>query len=110
LNDRSAKNGIDGAIRSLQGIFGMTVKRPVAILMMVLAVVVFGLVSYNRLSLNLMPDITYPSLTIRTEYPGTAPEEVESLVSRPIEEAVGVINNLVSISSISKTEISDVIL
>ncbi len=110
MNDRSAKNGIDSAIRSLQGIFGMTVKRPVAILMMVLAVVVFGLVSYNRLSLNLMPDITYPSLTIRTEYPGTAPEEVENLVSRPIEEAVGVINNLVSISSISKTEISDVIL
>jgi multidrug efflux pump subunit AcrB len=57
-----------------------------------------------------MPDITYPSLTIRTEYPGTAPEEVENLVSRPIEEAVGVVNNLVSISSISKSEISDVIL
>jgi multidrug efflux pump subunit AcrB len=78
--------------------------------MVVVAVVVFGLVSYNRLSLNLMPDITYPSLTIRTEFPGAAPEEVENLISRPVEEAVGVVNNLVSINSISKSEISDVIL
>ncbi len=78
--------------------------------MVVVAVVVFGLVSYSRLSLNLMPDISYPSLTIRTEYPGAAPEEIENLVSRPIEEAVGVVNNLVSINSISKSEISDLIL
>ena len=92
------------------GILSLTTKRPVAILMVVVAVVVFGLVSYNRLSLNLMPDITYPSLTIRTEFPGAAPEEVENLVSRPVEEAVGVVNNLVSINSISKSEISDVIL
>jgi multidrug efflux pump subunit AcrB len=96
--------------KTLQGIFDLTTKRPIAILMVVVAVVVFGLVSYNRLSLNLMPDISYPSLTIRTEYPGAAPEEIENLVSRPIEEAVGVINNLVSINSISKSEISDVIL
>ncbi len=100
----------DEGLEVPDGIFGLTTRRPVAILMIVVAVVVFGLVSYNRLSLNLMPDISYPSLTIRTEFEGAAPEEVENLVSRPIEEAVGVINNLVSINSISKSEISDVIL
>ena len=57
--------------------------------MIVIAVVVFGLVSYQRLSLNLMPEISYPTLTVRTEYPGTAPEEVETVVSRPVEQALG---------------------
>jgi len=76
--------------------------------MVVLAVVVFGLISYQQLRLNLMPDISYPSLTVRTEYPGTAPEEVETTVSRQIEEALGIVNNLVTISSISKADQSDV--
>ena len=90
--------------------FAFTTLRPVAITMVVIAVVVFGLVSYQRLSLNLMPEISYPTLTVRTEYPGTAPEEVETVVSRPVEQALGVVGGLVSISSISKAEVSDVVL
>jgi HAE1 family hydrophobic/amphiphilic exporter-1 len=50
--------------------FAFTTRRPVAITMVVLAVVVFGLISYFLLALNLMPDITYPSVTVRTEYEG----------------------------------------
>ena len=53
--------------------FAITTRRPVAILMVVMAVCVFGWVSYQRLSLDLMPDIAYPTLTVRTEFPGTAP-------------------------------------
>ncbi len=90
--------------------FKFTTTRPVAIFMIVVGILVFGWLSYNQLSLNLMPDITYPSLTIRTEYPGTAPEEVETTISRPVEEALGVVANLVSISSVSKAGQSDVIL
>jgi HAE1 family hydrophobic/amphiphilic exporter-1 len=78
--------------------------------MIVAGILVFGLLSYNQLSLNLMPDITYPSLTVRTEFPGSAPEEVQTSISRPIEEALGVVTNLVAISSISKPGQSDVIL
>ena len=78
--------------------------------MAVTAVSVFGWVSYQRLSVDLMPEITYPSLTVRTEFPGTAPEEVENLISRPLEQQLGLVANLVSISSISKAEQSDVIL
>ena len=88
----------------------LSVRRPVAVLMVVLAVVVFGYVSYQQLSLNLMPDITYPSLTVRTEYPGNGPEEVELAISRPLEETLGVVNNLVSISSISRNGMSDIII
>jgi len=91
-------------------IFRITTTRPVAIFMIVIGILVFGWLSYNQLSLELMPDITYPSLTVRTEYPGTAPEEVETTISRPIEEALGVVSNLVSVSSVSKAGQSDVIL
>ncbi|NIR47189.1 efflux RND transporter permease subunit, partial [candidate division KSB1 bacterium] len=88
--------------------FKFTTTRPVAILMVVIGVVVFGWISYQQLPVNLMPDITYPSLTVRTEYTGTAPEEIETTISRPVEQALGVVNNLVSISSISKAGQSDV--
>jgi D-beta-D-heptose 7-phosphate kinase/D-beta-D-heptose 1-phosphate adenosyltransferase len=67
--------------------------------MVVLAVAVFGYVSYQQLPLNLMPDISYPTLTVRTEYPGAAPEEVENLISRNIEQRLGVVNNLVSLGA-----------
>ncbi len=90
--------------------FQFTTTRPVAIIMIVAGILVFGWLSYQQLSLNLMPEISYPSLTVRTEYPGTAPEEVETTISRPIEEALGVVSDLVSISSISKAGQSDVIL
>ena len=65
--------------------------RPVAILMIFLAAVVFGYLSYGRLPVTLMPELTYPTLTVRTEYSGAAPEEVENDISRPIEEQLGVI-------------------
>ncbi len=90
--------------------FQVVIQRPVAITMIVIGIMVFGLLSYKQLSLNLMPDITYPSLTVRTEYPGTAPEEVETTISRPIEEELGVVTNLVNIRSVSKAGQSDVIL
>lgn len=90
--------------------FKFTTTRPVAILMVVIGVCVFGFISYKQLPLNLMPDISYPSLTVRTEYEGTAPEEIETTISRPIEQEVGVVDNLVSITSISKAGQSDIIM
>ena len=93
-----------GAHRSL------LVTRPVAIGVVFLAASVFGILSYSRLSLRLMPELTYPTVTVRTEYPGAAPEEVENDISRPIEEAVGVVGGLKRISSISRAGISDVVL
>jgi hydrophobic/amphiphilic exporter-1 (mainly G- bacteria), HAE1 family len=90
--------------------FKFTTTRPVAILMVVIGICVFGYISYQQLPLNLMPDITYPSLTVRTEYEGTAPEEIETSISRPIEQELGVVDNLVSIQSVSKAGQSDVIL
>ena len=96
--------------RAARSTYAFTTRRPVAILMAVMAVCVFGWVSYKRLALTLMPDISYPTLTVRTEYPGTAPEEIENLVSRPLEQELGVVPRLVRIHSISQAGQSDVIL
>jgi HAE1 family hydrophobic/amphiphilic exporter-1 len=90
--------------------FRFTVTRPVAVLMVFCAVIVFGAFSIRLLPLNLMPDISYPRLTVRTEYPGAAPAEVENNVSRPMEEILGVVTGLTRISSISRGGYSDVVL
>ncbi len=86
------------------------IERPVTVSMFVVAVALFGLVSLDRLALNLLPDISYPSLTIQTDYEDAAPEEVEILITRPIEEAVGVVPGLTRISSVSRSGQSEVIL
>ncbi len=85
-------------------------RRPVAVGVVFLAAVLFGWLSYFQLPVNLMPELTYPTLTVRTEFPGAAPEEVENEVSRPIEEELGVIGGLERISSISRAGVSDVVL
>ncbi|MCF7762696.1 MAG: efflux RND transporter permease subunit [Verrucomicrobia bacterium] len=87
-----------------------TTHRPVAVLMVFLSAVVFGFFSLKRLPVTLMPELNYPTLTVRSEYPGAAPEEVENEVSRRIEEALGVIGGLNKISSISRAGLSDVVL
>ncbi|MEE8400271.1 MAG: efflux RND transporter permease subunit [Desulfobacterales bacterium] len=87
-----------------------SIHRPVTITMLMVASVVFGYVAFNRLPIDLLPDISYPTLTIRTEYAGTAPGEIENLISKPIEEAVGVISGVIRTSSISRPGMSDVIM
>jgi HAE1 family hydrophobic/amphiphilic exporter-1 len=93
-----------------RGFAAFVTARPVAVAMVFLAAVVFGWFSYQRLPVTLMPELSYPTITVRTEYPGAAPEEVENDVSRPIEEALGVVSGLRRISSVSRAGVSDVVL
>ena len=83
--------------------------RRVTVAMLMVAVIAFGLVGFSRLAVNLLPDLTYPTITIRTEYEGTAPLEVERLISEPIEGLVGVVSNVIRVSSTSRSGLSDVI-
>jgi HAE1 family hydrophobic/amphiphilic exporter-1 len=85
-------------------------ERRVTIMMSVVAIVLFGLVSLSRLKVNLLPDISYPTVTVRTELTGAAPIEIENLLTKPIEEAVGVIRNVRLVRSISRAGQSDVTL
>jgi HAE1 family hydrophobic/amphiphilic exporter-1 len=85
-----------------------SINRPVSIFMFTVAAIIFGFISYSKLNLNLLPKISYPTLTIQTEYPGTAPSEIENIISKPIEETCGVVDNVVRISSVSRAELSEV--
>ena len=85
-----------------------SINRPVTIIMFTVAAIIFGFISYSKLNLNLLPKISYPTLTIQTEYPGTAPSEIENIISKPIEETCGVVDNVVRISSVSRAELSEV--
>jgi HAE1 family hydrophobic/amphiphilic exporter-1 len=91
-------------------IVDISIRRPVTVFIFAVAAVVFGVVAFRDLAVNLLPDITYPSLTVRATSEGTAPVEVESLLTRPIENAVGVVNNVVRVTSSSRADVSEVTL
>ncbi len=86
------------------------VSHPVTIWMVTLAAVVFGMTSLGRLDVRLLPEIRYPSLTVQTDFPGTAPVDVENLVTRPLEEAMGVVPGLRKVHSISQAGLSQITL
>jgi HAE1 family hydrophobic/amphiphilic exporter-1 len=85
-------------------------RRRVAIAMGAVTLVLFGLIALKDLKVNLLPDLSYPTLTVRTEYRGAAPEEIETLLTRPVEEAVGVVKNVREVKSVSRAGQSDVTL
>ncbi|MEX0871271.1 MAG: efflux RND transporter permease subunit [Aquisalimonadaceae bacterium] len=87
---------------------GFTVHRPVFTTMVALIVVTIGLVSLTRLPIDLLPDITYPTISVSTTYENASPEEMEQLVTRPIEEAVSAVPGVEEISSTSTEGSSNV--
>ncbi|NLB57828.1 MAG: efflux RND transporter permease subunit, partial [Gammaproteobacteria bacterium] len=92
------------------GIVEFATRRRVTVAMVTVSLVLFGLIALGNLRVNLLPDLSYPTLTVRTEYTGAAPMEVETLISEPVEEAVGVVKGLRKLKSISRTGQSDVVL
>ncbi|HPO16668.1 MAG TPA: efflux RND transporter permease subunit [Candidatus Hydrogenedentes bacterium] len=90
--------------------YSIAIRRPVTMAMLFLTLIVFGWRSFEQLPVNLMPDISYPTLTVRTEYEGAAPEDVEKLVTRPLEEMLAVVGGVVEISSISSPGLSEIVL
>ncbi len=88
----------------------LAVDRPVGVLMAAIAVLVFGWVSVQQLPVVLLPDISYPTVTVRAEYEGAAPEDVEGDVVIPIEELVGTAEGVVAIESVARAGGGDVVL
>lgn len=87
----------------------LSVRRPITVLMVIMAIFLLGFVTLTRLKIDLLPDITLPVVTVTTIYPGAGPEEVESFVTKPIEEVAGLVKNLEEISSYSMEGVSSVI-
>lgn len=90
--------------------YSLPVRRPVTIAMVFVTLCVFGWKSYQELPINLMPDISYPTLTVRTEYEAAAPEDVEKLVTRPLEEQLSIVSGLIQCSSTSSAGLSEIVL
>lgn len=82
-------------------IYETSVKRPVAVLMCVLIILVLGGVSLSRIPVDLMPNISFPIAIVSTSYTGVAPQEIEAIVTKNIENAVATVNNIKSVQSIS---------
>lgn len=92
------------------GLVEFATRRRVTIAMCTVTLMLFGFIALGNLKVNLLPDLSYPTLTVRTEYTGAAPTEIETLISEPVEEAVGVVKNLRKLKSVSRTGQSDVVL
>jgi len=78
--------------------------------MIFIAVILLGIISYSRLPRELFPPITYPQLTVVTNYENAAPEEIETLITKPIEEACSSVSNIKRVSSTSREGVSMVML
>lgn len=88
----------------------VSIRRPIFIIMFVLSLVVLGWTSRSKMPVELQPKIEFPYITVMTVYPGAGPNEIETLVSEPIEKAVGSIGNLREVSSSSQDGVSAVVL
>lgn len=98
------------AAATTSGLVEFSTRRRVTIFMITLTFVLFGFIALRDLKVNLLPDLSYPTLTVRTEYTGAAPSEIETLITEPVEEAVGVVKGLRKLKSVSRTGQSDVVL
>lgn len=83
------------------GLSKLAVQRPITFLMTSLILIGFGIFGVSQLRLNLYPDVSFPTITIFTGYEGVAPEDIEALVTRPIEEQVGSISGIRRVRSLS---------
>ena len=88
----------------------VSVKKPVLATMMILVFVVLGFFSYQRLSIDLMPEVDFPFVTITTIYPGAGPKEVESQITELIEEEAISVSNVKRVDSYSQENVSIVMI
>ncbi|MFT7516909.1 MAG: HAE1 family hydrophobic/amphiphilic exporter-1 [Myxococcota bacterium] len=90
------------------GLLALGVLRPVGVGMIVAAAIVFGFISLGKLPVDLLPPINYPSVTIRTSYPGAAPNDIEERVTERLEDVLATVSDLVNIHSSSRAEVSEI--
>lgn len=88
----------------------ISVKKPYTVLVGVVLIIVLGVMSLRNMSTDLLPDMELPYAIVMTTYPGASPEEVESTVTKPVEQAMAGISNMKKVFSISNSNVSIVIL
>jgi len=85
---------------------GFAVKRPLTILMVFLAILLFGVISLSKLGMDLLPDIEPPAISVLVPYPGAAAADVESDITKYLEDQLSTVNNLDKLKSLSKDNLA----
>ncbi|MEZ5990429.1 MAG: efflux RND transporter permease subunit [Planctomycetota bacterium] len=99
-----------GGGSGFRALLALAIRRPIGVTMVLLACLLFGVVGYLGLPVTLLPELSYPTVTVRTELPGASPEDLEDRVAEPIREAVSVLPGVQRVTTISKAGQADVIL
>ena len=86
------------------------IKRPLFMLMVIGALLVVGLVSWTKLGVDLLPALDFPIVVVTTQYPGASPDAVDTLVTKPVEDAVATINDIDYIQATSVEGVSSVVI
>ncbi|SCY33672.1 efflux RND transporter permease subunit [Alkaliphilus peptidifermentans] len=79
----------------------IAISRPVTVMMMVMMIIVLGVVSLVGLNLDFFPDIAFPMAVVITNYDGVGPQEIESIITKPLEQVMGTVDNFKKVSSVS---------
>ena len=79
------------------------IKKPVSVIVFMLVFLTIGIISLVKLPLEMMPDVSFPGLMVQVPYPSSSPEEVERVITRPIEDILSTVNNLDTLSSSSSS-------
>ena len=87
-----------------------SVKRPYTVVVGMVLVLVLGFVSFSKMKTDLLPDMTLPYALVYTTYIGASPEEVETTVTRPVEQSMATISNIENVTSVSSENVSVVVL
>lgn len=88
----------------------LSVKKPYTVIVAVVLILILGIVSFDKMTVDLLPDMNLPYAVVMTTYPGASPEEVEATVTKPVEQAMATISNIKNVSSSSMENASTVIL
>jgi len=84
----------------------LSIRRPITATMMIMIISVLGVVALSRIGIDFFPDIQYPEATVITTYPGAASHEIETIVTKPLEESVAAVEGVRKIKSTSREGIS----
>ena len=92
----------------MKSFISLIVRRPITILMIIISILILGLISLSRLSIDSMPNMQMPYISIQTRYRNAGPEEIEKSITKIVEGAVATVNNIKNITSYSRENSSDV--
>ena len=87
-----------------------SVKKPYTVIVGIVLIIILGVVSFREMTVDLLPSMNLPYAMVMTTYPGASPEEVEEIVTRPVEQTMATVSNISNVQSVSSENVSTVIL